>query len=264
MEWTDEVIARLQDLWSQGLSTAEIGRQLSITKNAVVGKAHRLGLPARPSPIRKQDGEGGRAATTDSSGRTSRKPRKKTEEVASSPVHSAPSAEAPAPSTPPVTPPASASAAPAPAPTEAAVTRPPQPAAAPVAAKPSSPTAAPPAPAAAPRPPSPAERAPSPRGPAAVDTPSASSRPAAATAKSAEETDDRADAVLAASLRPMIRSITGDSSPRRGPSCCWPIGDPGTPGFHFCGAKPLPGKPYCAEHAALAYVKLRDRRDNVA
>ncbi|MDT8870089.1 GcrA family cell cycle regulator [Komagataeibacter rhaeticus] len=56
------------------------------------------------------------------------------------------------------------------------------------------------------------------------------------------------------------------SEPRRrsSQSCCWPLGDPGTPGFHFCGATPLPGKPYCAEHAQLAYVKLRDRRDNVA
>ncbi|WP_264812479.1 GcrA family cell cycle regulator, partial [Gluconacetobacter sacchari] len=53
MEWTEETIARLRALWQQGLSTAEIGRQLSVTKNAVVGKAHRLGLEARPSPIRR-------------------------------------------------------------------------------------------------------------------------------------------------------------------------------------------------------------------
>ncbi|WP_264997111.1 GcrA family cell cycle regulator, partial [Komagataeibacter xylinus] len=53
MEWTEETIARLRDLWQQGLSTAEIGRQLSVTKNAVVGKAHRLGLKPRPSPIRR-------------------------------------------------------------------------------------------------------------------------------------------------------------------------------------------------------------------
>jgi GcrA cell cycle regulator len=53
MEWTDEIIAQLKELWGEGLSTAEIGRRLSITKNAVVGKAHRLGLPPRPSPIRR-------------------------------------------------------------------------------------------------------------------------------------------------------------------------------------------------------------------
>lgn len=39
-------------LWDEGLSTAEIGRRLDVTKNAVVGKVHRLGLPKRQSPIR--------------------------------------------------------------------------------------------------------------------------------------------------------------------------------------------------------------------
>lgn len=53
LEWTDERIARLTELWSQDLSTAEIGKILGITKNAVVGKAHRLGLPKRQSPIRR-------------------------------------------------------------------------------------------------------------------------------------------------------------------------------------------------------------------
>ncbi|MGA9866957.1 MAG: GcrA family cell cycle regulator, partial [Acetobacteraceae bacterium] len=52
MEWTDETIARLRGLWTEGHSTAEIGRRLGVSKNAVVGKAHRLDLEARPSPIR--------------------------------------------------------------------------------------------------------------------------------------------------------------------------------------------------------------------
>ena len=51
-EWTDDRIRELRQLWSEGHSTAEIGRRMGITKNAVVGKAHRLDLPARPSPIR--------------------------------------------------------------------------------------------------------------------------------------------------------------------------------------------------------------------
>lgn len=50
--WSDERITQLRALWTEGLSTAEIGRRLGISKNAVVGKAHRLHLPARPSPIR--------------------------------------------------------------------------------------------------------------------------------------------------------------------------------------------------------------------
>jgi GcrA cell cycle regulator len=53
MEWSDEAIVRLRSLWDEGHSTAEIGRRLGMSKNAVVGKAHRLDLPARPSPIRR-------------------------------------------------------------------------------------------------------------------------------------------------------------------------------------------------------------------
>ena len=51
-EWTDDTIRELRRLWSEGHSTAEIGRRMGVSKNAVVGKAHRLDLPARPSPIR--------------------------------------------------------------------------------------------------------------------------------------------------------------------------------------------------------------------
>ena len=46
--------------------------------------------------------------------------------------------------------------------------------------------------------------------------------------------------------------------------CCWPIGEPGTKGFHFCDAEAIPGKPYCVEHAQIAYVKVRDRREEAA
>lgn len=44
--------------------------------------------------------------------------------------------------------------------------------------------------------------------------------------------------------------------------CSWPEGDPGTPEFHFCGNLSVPGKPYCAEHCAKAYV--RSTRDGPA
>src|SRR5689334_10023065 len=59
MEWDEETIVRLRALWDEGLSTAEIGRRLGVSKNAVVGKAHRLDLPARPSPIRRDGPSGG-------------------------------------------------------------------------------------------------------------------------------------------------------------------------------------------------------------
>ena len=36
-------------------------------------------------------------------------------------------------------------------------------------------------------------------------------------------------------------------------SCRWPVGDPGKPEFFFCGAEPLPSKPYCGAHCARAY-----------
>ena len=40
-----------------------------------------------------------------------------------------------------------------------------------------------------------------------------------------------------------------------GPSCSWPIGHPGDKGFRFCDAPPVPGKPYCTEHARMAYIR---------
>ena len=53
MSWDDKNVARLKELWDQGLPTAQIGKLLGFTKNAVVGKAHRIGLERRPSPIRR-------------------------------------------------------------------------------------------------------------------------------------------------------------------------------------------------------------------
>src|SRR5579872_3735096 len=58
MEWNEEAIARLRTLWAEGHSTAEIGRRMGVSKNAVVGKAHRLNLAARPSPIRRDQAGG--------------------------------------------------------------------------------------------------------------------------------------------------------------------------------------------------------------
>ena len=53
MSWNDDNVSRLRDLWDQGLPTSQIGKLLGFTKNAVVGKAHRIGLERRPSPIRR-------------------------------------------------------------------------------------------------------------------------------------------------------------------------------------------------------------------
>lgn len=43
-------------------------------------------------------------------------------------------------------------------------------------------------------------------------------------------------------------------------SCRWPIGDPRSQEFHFCGCGVHPGLPYCAEHARLAYQGSFNRR----
>ncbi len=50
--WTDKKIEKLKKLWEKGLSTAEIGKKLDFSKNAIVGKVHRLGLSNRGSPIK--------------------------------------------------------------------------------------------------------------------------------------------------------------------------------------------------------------------
>lgn len=49
--WTEERVARLSELWKQGVAAQLIGVDIGLTKNAVIGKAHRLELPGRGSPI---------------------------------------------------------------------------------------------------------------------------------------------------------------------------------------------------------------------
>jgi GcrA cell cycle regulator len=45
--WTRDRLVQLKQLWNEGIVTAEIGRRLGVSKNAVIGKAHRLGLTPR-------------------------------------------------------------------------------------------------------------------------------------------------------------------------------------------------------------------------
>jgi GcrA cell cycle regulator len=169
MEWNDETIARLRTLWNEGLSTAEIGRRIGVSKNAVVGKAHRLGLPPRPSPIRR-----------DASGSTTPRP---------------------------------------PAPRRVVgPTLPPLSAALPAGEEVRMPV----------RTPAPA--------PISVAPPAAAEAP--------------------------VRIVPPRSA--RAAACCWPLGEPGTKTFRFCDAEAIAGKPYCTEHAQLAYVKVRDRREEAA
>ena len=173
MEWNEDAIAKLKALWGEGHSTAAIGRRLGVSKNAVVGKAHRLSLPPRPSPIRRNG----------------------------------------------VTRPATARRTVGP-------TLPPL-----VNAEPRAVT--------------------TPRQ-VSVPRPVPRSEPARAAPEPRPE--------------PVIRAVPSRESARAGRNvdCCWPLGDPGTRNFRFCDDPALPGRPYCGTHAALAYVRVRDRREDAA
>lgn len=152
IEWTPERTNALMALWDEGLSTAEIGRRLGVTKNAVVGKVHRLGLPKRGSPINQE-----RTRTPRTS--TPRAPAQR--RAAPAAVHTKPKSAVPA-----------------------------------------------------------------------VVVPVAPRKPA------------------------KLVSLSGLTSDM----CSWPIGDPTSEDFAFCGHEAVPGKPYCLEHCGMAYVKVsRDR-----
>ena len=59
MSWTDERIDRLKELWTQGMTASHIADELGgVSRNAVIGKAHRLGLQSRPSPVKANEGPG--------------------------------------------------------------------------------------------------------------------------------------------------------------------------------------------------------------
>jgi GcrA cell cycle regulator len=180
MVWNEETIRVLRDLWEQGHSTAEIGRRLCVTKNAIVGKAHRLDLTARPSPIRRG--------------------------VARPPVERPPAPpRVEGPTLPPLASAIAHNSSNSPVIRPATVALPSGPAPAP---KPSMPPAQPPV-----------------------------------------------RAVMSSPPMQYRRSV---------PSCCWPIGEPGKRDFHFCDDPSTPGKPYCEEHARLAYVRVRDRKEDAA
>ncbi|WP_242122787.1 GcrA family cell cycle regulator [Sphingobium sp. Sx8-8] len=108
MSWTDERIDQLKAMWERGLTASQIADELGgVSRNAVIGKAHRLGLQSRPSPVKANE-----------------VPKK----AAPAPVRkAAPEAEAPKPAAPashaapaPVRTPAPAAPAPAPAASAAA------------------------------------------------------------------------------------------------------------------------------------------------
>lgn len=63
MSWTDERIEKLTKMWEGGATASQIADELGgVSRNAVIGKAHRLGLKARPSPVKPNEKEAAPAA----------------------------------------------------------------------------------------------------------------------------------------------------------------------------------------------------------
>jgi len=53
LSWTDERIDQLKTMWEKGMTASQIAEELGgVSRNAVIGKAHRLGLQSRPSPVK--------------------------------------------------------------------------------------------------------------------------------------------------------------------------------------------------------------------
>jgi GcrA cell cycle regulator len=89
MSWTDERIDRLKKMWSEGATASQIADELGgVSRNAVIGKAHRLGLDSRPSPVKAGEEKEKKAASP-----------KAPKAEAPAPKAAAPAAPPPAPAT---------------------------------------------------------------------------------------------------------------------------------------------------------------------
>ena len=205
MSWTDDRVETLKRMWSEGQSASAIAKELGgVTRNAVIGKVHRLGLSNR------------------------------TEE---------PEAAAPAP------------AAPAPEPVArekpAAPRAVPQPAVAPVRPEPTpEPVAAQPAP----------EPEPSTQ-PAFVPVPRRPIVPAGQPLPPQPSANEISPEALASvrEVEKRAKKLTLMELTER--TCKWPIGDPATDKFWFCGLPSVAGKPYCEAHVGVAFQPMSARRD---
>ncbi len=197
MSWTDERVETLKRMWAEGQSASQIAKELGgVTRNAVIGKVHRLGLSNRV---------GG----------------KDEDEVA---------------------PPPAAKADPAPRMEPAAKPEPAATAAAAAAARPAPDRPAPPSNVT----PLPVRKAIVPAGQPLPPQPSLNEISPEALA-SVREVEKRAKKLTLMELTER--------------TCKWPIGDPATEDFWFCGLPSLPGKPYCEAHVGVAFQPMSARRD---
>ncbi|KQO05497.1 GcrA family cell cycle regulator [Sphingomonas sp. Leaf242] len=237
MSWTDERIATLKTMWEAGQTASQIAEALGgVSRNAVIGKAHRLELQARPSPVKPNDPEAKAAAAAEATASAAA--------AASEPVAAPEPVEVEAAKPAPVAPPVVAAAKPA-APVEPE----------PVAEEPEDDEdededEAALAVAAPVRAPQPILRSVGPGGflrqapgeqqPPSTPAPPRRLVPAKPSAEMANKT----------SLLELNDRI-----------CKWPLGHPGEPDFHFCGKAVNPGFPYCVDHCGHAYQAQLPRRD---
>ena len=106
MSWTEERIERLKKMWADGATASQIADELGgVSRNAVIGKAHRLGLEQRPSPVKHEEKDTKKPAPA-----AAPKPAPKAEPAkpAPAPAAAAPAAAAPAAPQVPANPPRSA------------------------------------------------------------------------------------------------------------------------------------------------------------
>jgi GcrA cell cycle regulator len=200
MSWTDERVETLKRMWNEGQSASQIAKELGgVTRNAVIGKVHRLGLsnrvggPVAPEPVAARPAAPAR-------------PEPAAEQAAAAPAKADPRP----------------SARPAPQPAAAAARSEAQ--AAPI------PIRKPIVPAGQPLPPQPSASEISPEALASV-----------------REVEKKA-------RRLKLMELTERT-------CKWPIGDPATEDFWFCGLAAQPGKPYCEAHVGVAFQPMSARRD---
>ena len=198
MSWTDERIAKLKDMWEGGATASQIADELGgVSRNAVIGKAHRLGLKARPSPVKEKEKPAPAASVSPAA------------RPAARPAPEAPRAE------------------PMAAPTERAEPR-------------QSDIPSQPIPGRAPDMPRIVSVGPGGflrQGPGDQQPPIPPAPPRRLVpAKPSPEIADKT------SLLDLNERV-----------CRWPMGHPGEPDFHFCGAPVNPGFPYCVEHCGRAY-----------
>jgi len=205
MSWTDDRVELLKKMWGEGQSASQIAKELGgVTRNAVIGKVHRLGLSNRTTGAAVADTP---EAAADIG----------VEAEVAAPVVEAARPKAPLRPEP--------EAAPFPEMAEDDDEKDDDPPAPPMSA---------------------ARRAIIPAGQPLPPQPSANEISPEALAKVSE-------------VEKQARRITLMELTER--TCKWPVGDPATPDFWFCGLPVQQGKPYCEAHVGVAFQPMSSRRD---